>query len=140
MKTKILLFVLLLFAQSACAQTITQQDMDGVRFSYEQALKVIQGEVMAGNVSPELTGTDFVDTALANHPAERKHLGGYRVKAEVVPAAQEGRVVLLLCDKRGEAALLEGVLCKGRTIVLEPWKQTLPVPCVFKMNVRETCD
>lgn len=141
LKSAFLLVWLLLAGLMACtcAQNVSQRDMNAVRFPYENALTVLQGGVMAGDIPPDLQGPDFVQKGLAKTPHLLQALAGYYATGETQWAGARQVAVLLLCDKEGGHALLEGVLCRRDPVVVENWKESPGRPCAFSLDVQAAC-
>jgi len=137
-RLSITLFWLPIFLLLACVSVGAQPGLDAVRFPFDDALHVLQGAVMTGDVSPELTGPEFVTRGLAGHPQELRNLDGYYLTGYVANVRGHNRAVLLLCNRQDGIALLEGVLCRSRTRIITP-SAVSSHQCVYSLDVRREC-
>lgn len=141
MRVKYIIFVivLLLFGQLSCLKTVTQEDISGIRNQYENALGVVQGSVMVGDVSSDMSGEEIVRQGLAGSAYLLKEMSDYYLTAKIQEGGGKLRAVLLLCTKKNGYALLEGVLCKNTKFIEERWQETPKHPCDFSIQASERC-
>lgn len=119
---------------NACAQSVSENEMLIAASALTKVSAAVEAMERYGNPPPDLVGQAFLESATAHDPVLLQRLADYQVRV----LRKERHTVLLVCDSRGEQALLEDAGCTG-ALDSHRWQGDAATRCEFSIDPSEVC-
>lgn len=133
MQLRILIMVVLL-AGCGLVRPDNSENMQVLASSLTKLSAAVESTVRYKNPPPTLSDRELLELSVRLDPGLLTPFDAYRVRV----LSENRHAVVLVCTPDGKTGLLEDAGCNEK-FDKPLWREEPPVPCVFTLNLGETC-
>jgi len=136
MKRNLAYIVIAVLVFSGCQlfKPYPQEDMFIAAASLKRLAATVESSVRYKDIPAELKDYALLEKATENNPQLLKGFENFSLRAIAV----NKHSIVLVCDAKGQQALIEDTGCTGEVDVLH-WQGETPKPCDFTIDVNVVC-
>jgi len=130
----IVLIILVTFSGCQILKPQPDEDMFAAAASMKRLSASVESSARYKDIPADLKDYDLLVKATENNPRLLNGFENYLLKAIII----NKHSIVLMCDLKGERALIEDTGCTGEVDVLH-WQNNTPKPCDFTIDVSVVC-